>query len=98
MASPAPASGRCEVSTTKGGRSAMALSSAPLAIAFFRVSVRSRPGREPWTLPLYSNQTMRPEGLTASRSISMPTTDEHPVAHLVARGAEQEVALVGELA
>ena len=73
MASPAPASGRCEVSTTNGGRSSIALRSAPLAIAFFSVSVRSSPGRDPWTLPLYSNQMMWPVGLTASRSISMPT-------------------------
>ena len=43
-------------------------------MAFLRVSVRISPGRFPWMLPLYSNQTVVPLGLTASWSISTPTS------------------------
>ena len=57
-----------------------------------------RPGREPCTLPLYSNHTVAPDGATATRSISTPTsTTCRRTAELEAPADEQRVALLGEL-
>src|SRR5436305_1043089 len=69
-----PDVGTCDVKTTYGGWSGSALSSAPLAIAFLRVSVRMSPGRLPCSEPLYSNQISVPPAVRATRSISTPSS------------------------